>query len=111
MAIWAAKRFGGGQAVAVGDEIGDFRPVDLADVEAKADPSSRADVGGAVEPRLIRCQEDLVLAALGPETDRDDAVAVVVIEVICEFLLPNGEGGVVTDVARARPRGGRGRSR
>ena len=82
---------GGGQAVAVGDEIGDFGPVDLADVEAKADPSSRADVGGAVKPRLIRCQEDLVFAAFGLETDGDDAVAVMVVEVVCEFLLPNRE--------------------
>ena len=108
--IRGGQRLGGGQAVAFGDEIGDFGPVDLADVQAKTDPSSRADVGWAVEPRLIRGQEDVVFTALGPETDRDDAIAVMAVQVICEFLLANGEEEW-SPTAAAGPRAGQGRFR
>ena len=64
--------------------------------QAKTDPSSGADVGWAVKPRLIRGQQDLILATLCPETDRDNPSPWWLLRYANFFF--HGKRGVVTNV-------------
>ena len=78
----------------MGYQFLDFFPVDLADIQAKADPSARADVGGHVELLRIGGDEGGVVAGKDFAGDSDDAVAVVIVEEIGEDLLADFEAGV-----------------
>ncbi len=64
----------------------DLPPVDVGEVEAQSQPALRSHVGGDEEPDRICPDQGLVYATLRLARQPDDAVTVVVIEVVAEPL-------------------------
>ncbi len=63
--------------IAGSNKVPDLSPIDLAAVEAEADPSSRADISGQIELARMSSHERIVFAGQRLGADGDDAVAMV----------------------------------
>ena len=83
------EAFGSDKGVAAEDEIGDFVPVDFADVEPESDPASGCEVGREIEPARLGLREGFVVAGEDFAGDGNDAVAVMVVEEVGEGLFAN----------------------
>ncbi len=88
--------FGDGLQVTAGYQFFYFLPIHFADVETKAYPAARTDVGGQVVFHRVRRHEDLVVAGEGFAADGNDAVAVMVVQEIGEDFFADAEAGVVS---------------
>jgi hypothetical protein len=82
---------GSDKGVAAEEKIGDFVPVDFADVEAEGDPASGCEVGREIESARLGFREGLVVAGEDFAGDGNDAVAVMVVEEISEGLFADEE--------------------
>lgn len=93
---------GGDQAVAVGNELGNLVPVDHVQVQAEADPALRTEIRGPVETIRLGGDHRLGSTRGGLAAEADDAVAVVVDEVVDEGLVADEEAGVLAPVLTRR---------
>ena len=92
----ARPSFGSCLQVAAGHQFSDFFPIHFAEVETKADPAARPDVGGQIEFHGIGRHKHGVVAGKSFAADGNDAIAVMVVEEVSEDLLSYAEAGVIT---------------
>src|SRR5580658_6173444 len=84
------------QPVTPDDQLGNFVPVNLADIQAQRDPTAGSEVHRQVESCGIRGHQRGIVAADYFARHGNDAVAVMAIQEISELLLPDLETGVLT---------------
>src|SRR5271166_5459767 len=75
------------QAIACGDMLRYLRPVDLAQVKAEADPSPWPNVRRPIEHVLIRVDQQVAASGQCLEANRDNPIAVMIMEIVGELLL------------------------
>src|SRR5690349_10870410 len=83
------------QTIAALYDLGDLAPSDAAAIEPHAEPSARPDVRRQVEPLGVEPGAIDILATLRLHADRDDAVAVMVVEKIRENLAAHAVDRVI----------------
>ena len=94
------QTFGRDEAVAAGDELGDFCPIHAGNIQAQPDPSFGPHVGGLVELGGLGGDQRLVIAGQNFAGDADDAVAVMVVQVVSVGLAAYGKTRVLAQGLR-----------
>src|SRR5271169_5904920 len=83
----SGEALGRNENVAGGKQIGNLVPIYFADIEAKSDPTFRANVGRKIESILLSGDKRGIFRRHDFARDRDNAVAVMVVEKIGEGFL------------------------
>src|SRR5215471_5744596 len=90
------QAFWGNQPVARCHQLSHFVPVNGAQVQAERHPSPWSDIRGHIEPVGLGGDQRLVIAGQHPGGYCNDAVSVMVIQVVSEGLLPDQEADVMS---------------
>ena len=84
------------EPIAVENKVRNLRPVVVADIQTKRRPAPGPDVRRQVESIAIKGGQLDILAGSNFECDSDDAIAVVIVEIIHKRFFPHQEAGMAS---------------
>ncbi len=84
--------------VAAENKLFYFRPIHCSKIKAQADPAPGADIGGEVEFPRVPLDQPVVVIGQNLAADADDAVPVMIVEVIRKHFFRHEKAGVVSFV-------------
>src|SRR5262249_9810715 len=88
------EALGRNQLITARDQFGHFVPIHCTYIQPERHPASWSDVSRQVKPVRLGGGQRYIVARQHLAGDRNDAIAVVVVQEICEDLLPDHEACV-----------------
>jgi len=88
------KLLRGGKFVATPYELFDFCPIHRRQIETQPDPSFRPNVCRKIELAGVALDKPPIIAGKGFATEANDSIAMMIVEIVDEYLLPDEKAGM-----------------